>query len=269
MHKTAVHNRFEAFFSEEKYNLLKNYLYNYMLRKEAIEKTLNHEAVDRILEVGSGISPVMTRTNRIVYTDVSLAAVRALKSSYGNGWYVVADCTRLPFKQNIFSHAICSEVLEHIADDKTAIQELSRILKPSGRLIITFPHRKFYFAIDDRLVKHYRRYEIAEISKKINDGGFIPVTIQKVLGPLEKLTMIVVAFCYLFAGKIETATAGSGAIRASKINKPMKLFITLFKWANRGYAKIVWLDAKIMPRIFSTVVLMKCVLHKNSEQKNI
>ncbi len=39
--------------------------------------------------------------------------------------------------------------------------------------------------------------------------------------------------------------------------------MALFKLANKGYAKIVWLYAKIMPRIFSTVLLMKCTLHEN------
>ncbi len=266
MIKTVDHNRFEDFFSEDKYNLLKNYLYNYILRKEAVEDVLHNEAIDRALEVGSGISPVMTRTDRIVYTDVSLAAVRSLKNSHRNGWYVVADCTRLPFKQNIFSHAICSEVLEHISDDKTAIQELARTLKPSGQLIVTFPHRKFYFAIDDRLVKHYRRYEIAEMKKKISAAGFIPITTQKVLGPLEKLTMIVVVVFYLFTRKIGSATSKPDTTGAPKDKKPMRLFIALFKWVNKGYAKIVWMDAKIMPRAFSTVVLMKCTLHENPKR---
>ncbi len=56
-------NRFQDFFEESKYTLLKNYLYNYRLRKMAVEKCLHHENIKLILEVGSGISPVMTRTN--------------------------------------------------------------------------------------------------------------------------------------------------------------------------------------------------------------
>ena len=33
-------NRFQDFFKENKYTLLKNYLYNYRLRKMAVEKSL-------------------------------------------------------------------------------------------------------------------------------------------------------------------------------------------------------------------------------------
>jgi ubiquinone/menaquinone biosynthesis C-methylase UbiE len=259
MNQNTDGNRFEQFFSEEKYTLLKNYLYNYLLRKDAIENALKHEAVDRILEVGSGISPVMTRTDRIVYTDLSLAAVRTLKSSWGNRWYVVADCTNLPFKQNSFSHAICSEVLEHIPDDKTAMRELNRILKPPGRLIVTFPHRKFYFAIDDRLVKHYRRYELAEMKQKLKSTGFSVASTQKILGPLEKLTMIIVAAGYVFFRKIGAVRQRSAAPDVTARKKTAGLFLTLFKWANRAYAKIVMLDAKLVPRIFSTVLMINCV----------
>jgi 2-polyprenyl-3-methyl-5-hydroxy-6-metoxy-1,4-benzoquinol methylase len=118
-------NRFQDFFEESKYTLLKNYLYNYLLRKMAVEKSLRHENIKLILEVGSGISPVMTRTNLIIYSDLSFTALQMLKHAYGNGLYVVADCMNLPFKSGAFSHTISSEVLEHLKDDRKALNELS------------------------------------------------------------------------------------------------------------------------------------------------
>ncbi len=42
-------NRFQDFFKENKYTLLKNYLYNYPLRKMAVEKSLLHENIKLIL----------------------------------------------------------------------------------------------------------------------------------------------------------------------------------------------------------------------------
>ncbi|MBU4344302.1 MAG: hypothetical protein KKC73_02640 [Proteobacteria bacterium] len=72
-------NRFQDFFEESKYTLLKNYLYNYRLRKMAVEKSLQHENIKLILQMGSGISSVMTRTDSIVYSDLSFTALRLLK----------------------------------------------------------------------------------------------------------------------------------------------------------------------------------------------
>ncbi len=49
------------------------------------------------------------------------------------------DVTSLPFKTNSFDIVICSEVLEHIQDDKKAVSELVRILKPGKTLCISVP----------------------------------------------------------------------------------------------------------------------------------
>jgi ubiquinone/menaquinone biosynthesis C-methylase UbiE len=256
----AENNRFQELFKEEKYILLKNYLYNYLLRKMAVEKKLKNEKAELILEVGSGISPVMTKMHHIVYTDLSLNAIQLLRNTHSKGWYVIADGTKLPFKADVFSHTICSEVLEHIPDDMAALHELVRIMKPAGRLIMTFPHRKFYFAIDDRFVKHYRRYEISEMENKLKECGLKPIFVQKILGPLEKVTMCIVVICFSMIQKLRPQESKTEKTEKIQNNRFMKLISFLFKWANLFYMWFVWLDAKIMPRNFSTVLLMECTL---------
>ncbi len=59
----------------------------------------------------------------------------------GNGrWGIsVADIYRLPFWDSSFDLVICSEVLEHIPDDRKAMRELFRVLKPGGWSIIQVP----------------------------------------------------------------------------------------------------------------------------------
>lgn len=248
-------NRFQSLFEEDKYVILKNYLYNYILRKLAVEKILQREKPELILEVGSGISPVMTRTNRIIYSDLSFRALQILKHSHGKGWYVVADGMRLPFKSGIFSHAICSETLEHLEDDWEALKQLAMSMRPSGRLIVTFPHRKFYFANDDRFVNHFRRYELPEMLDRLKDAGFRPISIQKVLGPLEKVTMCFVVFCFSMIQKYKPKK-----VKGTQNFKLMNIFAPFFKWANRFYMVLAWLDARIMPRTLSTVLLINSTL---------
>lgn len=248
-------NRFQDFFEEDKYIVLKNYLYNYLLRKIAVEKNLRNERVELILEVGSGISPVMTRTNRIIYSDLSFTALQILKRTHGKGWFVVADGMNLPFKSDVFSHTICSEVLEHLEDDREALKELARVMKPLGRLIVTFPHRKFYFANDDRFVKHFRRYELPEMEDRLKEMGLRPVYIQKVLGPLEKATMCFVVFCFSIIQKFR-----SKKVKRTQNFKLLNIIASFFKWANRFYMGVAWLDARITPRGLSTVLLINSIL---------
>ncbi len=55
-------------------------------------------------------------------------------------WLVAqADVTKLPFADGSFDVVICSEVLEHIVDNRTAVAELVRVLKPGGDLVVTVP----------------------------------------------------------------------------------------------------------------------------------
>ncbi len=52
---------------------------------------------------------------------------------------VKADICALPFKDNSFDIILCNHVLEHIPDDRKAIGELYRVLKPSGWGIFQIP----------------------------------------------------------------------------------------------------------------------------------
>jgi len=256
-------NRFQDFFEKNQYTTLKNYLYNYQLRKMAVEKNLQSENIELILEVGSGISPVMMKSRDIIYSDLSFSAIQLLKHSYGKGYYVVADGISLPFKSGVFSHAISSEVLEHLADDRQAINELARVLKPSGRFILTFPHRKFYFAMDDHFVNHFRRYELHEMLDRLKDAGFRLVAIQKVLGPLEKITMCFAVLCFSIIQKFQ-----SEKVKIPRNSVIMNIFLSIFKRANQYYAIFAWIDARIMPRTLSTVLLINSVLLNKPKENN-
>jgi ubiquinone/menaquinone biosynthesis C-methylase UbiE len=244
-------NRFDDFYANEQYISLKNHLYNYLLRKCAVEKAMQDEKKELVLEIGSGISPVLTSWERIVYSDLSASALDMLKKMHGKGQYVVADAMNLPFEADSFSHVISSEVLEHLEDDRKSLKEIARVTKPNGVLIVTFPHRHLYFAHDDRFVHHYRRYELSEMISRLEEVGFYPVDVRKVLGPLEKLTMLFVTVC-------ASALQNLNSKRRIKTQaKPQKVLISLFKGLNRYYAGLAWIDARIMPRALSTVLLIK------------
>lgn len=255
---TAGLNRFQDFFENEQYLLLKNYLYNYLLRKRAVEKAMRIEEKKLVLEIGSGISPVLTSWDQVIYTDLSASALHFLKKIHGKGQYVVADAVNLPFQDQSFSHVILSEVLEHLEDDRSALKEISRVTEPDGALIITFPHRHFYYAFDDRFVKHYRRYEISEIISMLEEAGFQPVYIRKVLGPLEKITMIIITF---LASILENKKNNKYFSEKQK-KTPGGIIGNLFKWGNKLYAGFAFVDAFIMPRALSTVILIKAKKYK-------
>ena len=52
----------------------------------------------------------------------------------------VGSLTSLPYPNNTYDVIICSDVIEHIADDRTAFSELARVLKHGGTLLLSVPH---------------------------------------------------------------------------------------------------------------------------------
>jgi SAM-dependent methyltransferase len=50
-----------------------------------------------------------------------------------------ADLTDLPFRDGVFDVVICSHVLEHIPDDRKAMAEMRRVLRPGGWAAILVP----------------------------------------------------------------------------------------------------------------------------------
>lgn len=52
---------------------------------------------------------------------------------------VKADICNLPFEDNMYDVILCNHVLEHIPDDRKAMQELYRVLKPGGMAILQVP----------------------------------------------------------------------------------------------------------------------------------
>ena len=249
-------NRFEDFFADDAYVSLKNHLYNYLLRRRAIRKCMQFQKRDLILEVGSGLSPMMDDSERIVYSELSFPALRTLKRRQGRGYFVVADATHLPFKAGSFSQVICSEVLEHLPEDRQALREMAAAMNPRGSLIMTFPHRRGFFAVDDRFVNHFRRYELGEMEANLDEVGLKTVEIQKVLGPLEKITMLsVISLIPLF----DRFRKGKRDDKRGQRAASSGFLVTLFGWLNRLYCVPVWLDTRLAPRCLSSVLLIRAV----------
>jgi ubiquinone/menaquinone biosynthesis C-methylase UbiE len=251
MNTQSKENRFDDFFKEQQYVALKNDLYNYRLRKSAVSRYLLHTQKSRvIIEIGCGISPVSSHTNRTVFTDLSFRALVVLKRVQNYGDYVVADGCHLPFKSGVFSHAISSEVLEHIPDDRPAMAEMARVVMRSGKLVITVPHRKCYYARDDRYVGHFRRYEIGEMETRFKRNGFQIEKIEKVLGPLEKITMITAVILYeRLQKRLRQRSPKAPAYLECHVQK-------LFHLANTLFMVPVWMEARIMPVSFATVLMI-------------
>jgi len=73
------------------------------------------------------------RLERIRYIDYYSASLS------GNGTRVKMDITAIPFPADHFDAIYCSHVLEHVANDREAMQEFHRVLRCGGWAILHVP----------------------------------------------------------------------------------------------------------------------------------
>lgn len=69
---------------------------------------------------------------------LSKEANKRLKKYNGRAKSVMGDARKIPLKKKSFDYVIClNNTLGYIPDDKTVIQELKRVTKPGGKIIIS------------------------------------------------------------------------------------------------------------------------------------
>lgn len=110
--------------------------------------------------------------------------------------YVAADATRLPFEDNEFDSATIAFGLRNIPDRLAAIREISRVVKPSGKLIVlemTFPEnlrlRRFFTWYLNRMIPLLG----GVISGNPKAYRYLPDSIQDFLSPAELSKLFAVA----------------------------------------------------------------------------
>jgi SAM-dependent methyltransferase len=91
---------------------------------------------------------------------------------------VVGDALALPYSDGAFDVVIASEILEHVPEDRGAIAELVRVLRPGGSLAITVPRwlpEKICWLLSDTYHAneggHIRIYQADELRAKVEARG--------------------------------------------------------------------------------------------------
>lgn len=76
----------------------------------------------------------------------------------------------LPYPDDSFDLVCCFDVIEHVEDHYESAQELKRVCKPGGYIIITVPAFNFLWSEHDDINQHYRRYTRPALEPLFKDG---------------------------------------------------------------------------------------------------
>ncbi|HUT26363.1 MAG TPA: glycosyltransferase [Sumerlaeia bacterium] len=133
-----------------------------------------------VLDAGCGSTQILNGAPQAVGLDLQLSKLRFMRRPGRR--LVNGNVLALPFRDATFGVVVCSEVVEHLPKDAEILQELIRVLRPGGSLILGTPDygswqwpllEKTYDFVQpggyaEQHITHYTRKQLAE---KLRDLG--------------------------------------------------------------------------------------------------
>jgi ubiquinone/menaquinone biosynthesis C-methylase UbiE len=114
------------------------------IRLGCIQKLLNAQPNDRVLEVGCGGGHVLRMFPECKLTGVDVSGEMLAKARRNLNGYPVrllkGELAVLDLPERSFDRIICTEVLEHVVDPDALLADIRRLLAPGGRVVVTFPN---------------------------------------------------------------------------------------------------------------------------------
>jgi ubiquinone/menaquinone biosynthesis C-methylase UbiE len=106
------------------------------------------------LDLGCGDSPYRFLLNEKTNIYHGIDIHESTNFDYRRSDIVHFDGLNIPFEDNYFDNLICTEVLEHVLEFQTLVNEVHRVLKPGGSALFTIPwSARFHYIPND-----YYRY---------------------------------------------------------------------------------------------------------------
>jgi len=117
------------------------------IRMKYIIDLLNPKKGEKTLDAGCGpgiYSMYLAKNGLHMYgadlsNDKIESAKRIGKKLNINVKFSTISITQLPYEDEMFDKLICTEVLEHVENDRQAMDELTRVLKNNGSFILSVP----------------------------------------------------------------------------------------------------------------------------------
>src|SRR3989344_1735905 len=188
MNSTKIYERFHKK-TKTQHKLIneKNFTYRHTL--EVLNKYVDKNSIAKItvLDIGCGAGTVSfylaNKGAKVLGVDISRGAINKCRETAqilnlkSKTKFINGSITKVSKKYK-FNLVICSEVIEHISNDRAFLLKIHQKLKKGGILILSTPSSnaplyKIGFATKfDKKVGHLRRYSRAEIAKLIKSTGF-------------------------------------------------------------------------------------------------
>ena len=147
----------------------------------------------RILDCGCGtgynLRTMLAPYGRTFGFDLHVDAIR--RARVGGRPLVRANMERIPFASDAFDLATSFDVMQSVHDDRRAMREIARVLKPGGHVVLNVTALDFMRGDHSDVWGELRRYTPARIGRLLDDAGLEPVRIAFLFASLMPLMLTV------------------------------------------------------------------------------
>ncbi|MDA2935960.1 class I SAM-dependent methyltransferase [Patescibacteria group bacterium AH-259-L05] len=208
---------------------------------------------NQILEIGCGTGgnlEVLSRWGKVTGLDISEEALNFCRKRGFNN-LILSTAERINVSDKTFDLVVAMDVLEHIENDKKAIKETWRILKPGGYFLATVPAYQFLWSEHDEVLHHHRRYLFSSFLNKMQDAGFDIIKMSYIISFVFPIVLV-----YRTARKIFPTK-----------DKKNIAYITLPKFINNFFVLALQFEAFLLRFLnFPFGVSIICIAQKSSPQ---
>jgi SAM-dependent methyltransferase len=129
----------------------------------------------RVLDVGTSSGTNLRLLRALGFTDVigldQSADAIAFCAAKGLGTVERGDVCAMPFADESFDLVLATDIIEHVEDDRRALREIVRVLRPGGTVLVTVPAFRLLWGLQDRVAQHKRRYRLAALGALLERAG--------------------------------------------------------------------------------------------------
>ena len=146
----------------------------------------------RIVECGCGTGynlKMLRPYGRTFAFDITEAGVTRARV-YGRP-VVRANIEQIPFAANSFDLATSFDVVQSVGDDRAALREITRVLKPGGHAVLNVTAFEWLRGDHAEIWNEYRRYTIDMAERVLADAGLEKVRLTYLFGSLVPLMLAV------------------------------------------------------------------------------
>ncbi|OGS51201.1 MAG: hypothetical protein A3K65_00740 [Euryarchaeota archaeon RBG_16_68_12] len=148
-----------------------------------------------VLDVGCGtgrLAVPLSELYRVVGFDVSPEMLALARSKGGRARFLLADATRIPFRQGSFDLALAVMVLHLVPDVRATVREIARVGRRAVIATIDMQNRKRH-AIDEAFpslqgIDEARFPRIPDLAAALREAGFSRVEVHEAPRRVESST---------------------------------------------------------------------------------